>query len=134
MQVDSGVMHVLIMCIRLDCVCRMMLESADCMCPFIPDCVVQVLAYWLQSLKWVRARQAMRFVVSTARDAICSVYRSGEECANDEALRVEEVDYAERELQALLASRDDAGFDSLIHEPYWHFYSGQVSVSSVTPC
>lgn len=99
-----------------------------------PECVVQVLAYWLQALRWVRAHQAMSCVTSTARDAMRNVHQSGEECAHDEALRLEELSYAERELQTLLASSGEETFPSPMNEGYWQFYCGKVSVSSLTPC
>lgn len=106
------VIHVLIMCIR-------------------PDCVLQVLAYWLQALRWVRADQAMSCVVSSARDAIRHVHESGEESAHDEALRMEELGYTESWLQTLLASRGGTAFDPLVREEYWLFYCGKVRLSSL---
>ena len=94
--------------------------------------MVQVLAYWLQALRWVRADQAMSCVASTARDAIRHVHESGEECARDEALRLEELRFTERQLQSLLAAKGGEALDSLIHKEHWQFYCGKVSASSLT--
>ena len=96
--------------------------------------MVQVLAYWLQALRWVVAPQAMTCVISTARGALRYAHQLGEECAQDEARRLEELSFAEGQLQTLLASRGEAAFDSLMYERYWHFYCGKVGVSSLTSC
>lgn len=83
-------------------------------------------------LNMVEADKAMSCVVSTAKEAICNVHRSGEECALDEARRQEQVEYFERQLQTLLADRGEAGFSSTMQEDNWRFFCGQVSISSLT--
>ena len=81
-------------------------------------------------LNFAGAHKAMSCVIAIARQAIWNVSRSGEECAHDEAVRLEQVNLAERQLQTLLAERGEAGFVSIMHKDVWHFFCGQVSVAS----
>ena len=98
-------------------------------------CMPQVLAYWLQMLRWAQAYKAMTCVIAMAQDAIRDAHRPGEESANDEARRMVHLGSAEcRLLQTVLAARNGAPFESSIDQDCWWFYCGHVSASSYLFC